>query len=122
MNLSMTPVRDVPSALDHRATPSGEKSSLTASTLRGLKWTYLATIVGAIVQVSITAVMSRLLTPAEYGVVAAAGLFMRFSSYFSEMGVGQALVQKPSLSEDDVRAAFTASSCACVVRMKSSTM
>ena len=106
----MTSVSDKPSAVSTRAVDDCAKRSLTSHTLGGLKWTYLATMVGAIAQIGITAVMSRLLTPAEYGVVAAAGFFTRFASYFSEMGVGQALVQKSSLSKDDVRAAFTASS------------
>lgn len=92
---------------------NGEQSfgvrSLTADTLRGLKWTYLATVCSALLQIGVTATMSRLLAPAAFGVIAAAGLFLRFGSYFSEMGVGQALVQKPELSEEDIRAAFTAS-------------
>lgn len=86
------------------------RSDLTARTLHGLKWTYLAALCSGILQIGVTATMSRLLTPADYGLIAAAGLFLRFGSYFSEMGVGQALVQKPEVGDEDIRAAFTASS------------
>ncbi len=83
---------------------------LRARTLRGLQWTYLAALLSGVLQIGVTAVLSRLLTPADYGLMAAAGLFLSFGSYFSEMGVGQALVQKLTLSEEDTRAAFTAAS------------
>jgi lipopolysaccharide exporter len=95
-----------PSAGDARA----DAADLTTRTLRGLKWTYLAALCSGILQIGVTATMSRLLTPADYGLIAAAGLFLRFGSYFSEMGVGQALVQKLEIGDEDIRAAFTASS------------
>jgi O-antigen/teichoic acid export membrane protein len=92
------------------ATPNTERPrSLTSDALHGLKWTYLGTLVGAILQIGVTATMSRLLTPGVYGLTAAAGVFLRFGTYFSEMGIGQALVQKPVLSTNDIRAGFTAS-------------
>jgi lipopolysaccharide exporter len=81
--------------------------NLTSRTLSGLKWTYLATLVSGILQVGVTAAMARLVTPADYGLIAAAGLFVSFGGYFSDMGVGQALIQKLTLDEEDIRAAFT---------------
>ena len=36
-------------------------------------------------------------------------VIMRFVTYFAQMGVGAALVQKPELTHDDVRAGFTSS-------------
>lgn len=100
------PVKGTPDSPAARA----DSANLTARTLRGLKWTYLAALCSGLLQVGVTATMSRLLTPADYGLIAAAGLFLRFGSYFSEMGVGQALVQKPEVGDEDIRAAFTASS------------
>ena len=106
----MTSVSDVPSALTTPAVGSREKRSLTSHTIGGLKWTCLPTVVGAIARIGITAVMFRLLTPTEYGVVAASRVLRKSASYFSEMGVGQALCKRVSVSTDDVRAAFTSSS------------
>lgn len=55
------------------------------------------------------AVMSRLLEPADFGLVAAAVLGLRLVSHLSRFGLGSAVVQRPSLSEFEERVAFTLS-------------
>ena len=54
-----------------------------------------------------TATISRLLT-AAFGLVALANLVVFFTQFFARMGIASALVQKPELSEEDIRAASTA--------------
>ena len=83
--------------------------SLTSATVRGLKWSYLSTFVNVVLQIGVTAVLARLLTPSDFGLVAMAGVFLRFGLYFAQMGAGQAVVQKAELSVRDVRTAFTSS-------------
>jgi lipopolysaccharide exporter len=83
--------------------------SLTSATVHGLKWSYASTIVNALLQIAVTAVLARLLTPSAFGLVAMAGVFLRFGQYFAQMGAGQALVQKRTLSVRDVHTAFTSS-------------
>ncbi|MBW2646347.1 MAG: lipopolysaccharide biosynthesis protein [Deltaproteobacteria bacterium] len=51
--------------------------------------------------------MARLLEPAAFGLIAMAGVILRFGSYFAQMGVGSALIQKKEISDEDIRAAFT---------------
>jgi len=53
--------------------------------------------------------MARLLEPAAFGLVAMAGIILRFGGYFAQMGVGSALIQKEDLTSADIRAAFTSS-------------
>jgi O-antigen/teichoic acid export membrane protein len=79
---------------------------LTAQTLRGAKWSYLSTLVNAGLQVIVTAVLARLLAPSAFGLVAMAGLVLRFGQYFAQMGVGQALVQRRDLTGDHMAAGF----------------
>lgn len=81
--------------------------SLTYQTLRGLNWSYLSTVANGVLQIGFTAVMARLLEPAAFGLVAMAGVVLRFGSYFAQMGIGPALVQKENLSKEDVSVAFT---------------
>ncbi|SNC66430.1 Membrane protein involved in the export of O-antigen and teichoic acid [Hymenobacter gelipurpurascens] len=88
---------------------STPKASLTSATLRGMQWTTLATIATAVMQIGYTAVMARLLDPAAFGLVAMAGVVLRFGGYFAEMGLGHALVQRPQLTPYTIRAVFTAS-------------
>lgn len=83
--------------------------SLTAQTLRGVRWTYFGTASNVGLQLIYTAVISRILDPSAFGLVAAAGLALSFATYFAKMGLGQAIVQKAQLSEEEIRASFTSS-------------
>ena len=83
--------------------------SLTSKTLHGLKWSYSGTIVNSILQIGFTAIMARLLEPTDFGLMAMAGVILRFGSYFAQMGVGSALIQKREISDEDVRVSFTSS-------------
>jgi len=87
--------------------PHSAAGSLTARTFQGLKWSYLDTGINAVLQIGYTAVMARLLSPADFGLVTMANVVLRFGSYFAQMGVGAALVQKKNLSQEDIRAGFT---------------
>ena len=57
----------------------------------------------AIVQLAYTVVLARMLTPAEFGIVAIAQVFVVFFGIFSDMGLGAAIVQKRNLSEQQIR-------------------
>jgi len=81
--------------------------NLTSKTLHSLTWSYLSTIVNSVLQIGFTAIMARLLEPAAFGLIAMAGVILRFGSYFAQMGVGSSLIQKKEISDEDVRAAFT---------------
>ncbi len=70
---------------------------------------YLGTASSAVLQFGMTAVLARLLTPAAFGLIAFAQVFLRFVNYFAKAGIAQALVQKPILSRTDIRAAFALS-------------
>lgn len=86
-----------------------EAKNLTAETVEGIKWTISATVISCVLQIGYTAVMARLLDPAAFGLMALSGVILRFGDYFAKMGMGQAIIQKPELTERDVRAAFTSS-------------
>ena len=88
---------------------ASEHENLTVATVNGVKWTMLSTIVNSVLQVGYTAVMARLLSPAAFGLVALAGVILRFGVYFAKMGMERAIIQKPDLTERDVRVAFTSS-------------
>lgn len=56
-----------------------------------------------------TALMARVLAPSAFGLIAMAQIAIRFLSYFAQLGVSPALIQKPKLTERDIRAALTLS-------------
>jgi lipopolysaccharide exporter len=82
-------------------------STLQQRTVKGLQWSTTATMVNAVMQIGYASVVARLVSPEAFGLAAAGGVIMRFGMYFSEMGLGKAIIQKPELSERDIRAAAT---------------
>jgi O-antigen/teichoic acid export membrane protein len=84
-------------------------SNLTSQTIHGIKWSYASTITNAFVQIIYTAIMARLLDPVSFGLIAMSSVILRFGSYFSQMGMGSALIQKKTLTDSDIRSGFTSS-------------
>ncbi|MBN2037289.1 MAG: lipopolysaccharide biosynthesis protein [Chitinispirillaceae bacterium] len=80
-------------------------NNLTGKTTTGFFWSYLSTITNAAFQLGFAAVMARLLPPAVFGLFAMAQVVVSFGQYFTQMGLGSALIQKKEISNTDIRAA-----------------
>lgn len=63
-------------------------------------------IIRVLCQVASVVVLSRLLPPSEFGVVAMAGPVIGFVTLFQDLGLSQATVQKQELSHEEVNAFF----------------
>jgi len=83
--------------------------NLTTKTVQGISWNLFATISNTVLQLVYTAVMARLLSPSDFGIMAMAMVVIKFGDYFSRMGMSQALVQKPDLNNNDIRSVFSSS-------------
>ena len=60
-------------------------------------------------QLAVMMVLARLLAPSDFGLMALAVVALRFVSYFAQLGVTQAVVQRPQLTAAELRVAFTLS-------------
>ncbi|VWX48200.1 lipopolysaccharide biosynthesis protein [Novosphingobium sp. 9U] len=88
--------------------PQGELNpSLRQQVLVGAGWMTGLQLLSKVIEVGFIAVLARLLTPADFGVIAGATIFVQFTSMLVEIGIGATLVQLPSLSRDDIRVAGT---------------
>jgi O-antigen/teichoic acid export membrane protein len=85
----------------------GQQPNLTAQAAFGLRWFYLSTVIVMVANIGYTATISRLLDPATFGLMAMANLVVLFTQFFARMGLASALVQKPQLSEEEIRASST---------------
>lgn len=56
-----------------------------------------------------TILVARLLSPADYGLVAMASVYVAFAEYLNEFGVGAALVQKKELNSDEISGIYSVS-------------
>lgn len=75
--------------------------------LKGILYTALSRYSGIIITIGITAILSRLLTPAEFGIVALVTVFIGFFNLLGNMGIGPAIVQIRDLSSNDLASIFT---------------
>lgn len=82
-------------------------SSLTDKTLKGLFWMFSGKGSQAILQFVVMIVLARLLSPSDFGIVNAATVVITFTTVFSMIGVGPALIQRPKLNESHIRTGFT---------------
>ncbi len=80
--------------------------SLRKKTLAGLTWSGLSQGVRQASQFVITAILARLLSPDDFGLLGMATVFTGFVSIFSELGVSGALVQKQDTDERHYSSAF----------------
>jgi O-antigen/teichoic acid export membrane protein len=83
--------------------------SLTHRTLGSMAWVAWGSGALALLKVLGLVLLTRLLTPADFGVVSAALVVITFSLNFSQLGLGPAVVQRPVLEPRHLSTAFIAS-------------
>ena len=59
----------------------------------------------------VNAVLARLISPEEFGIVAITSVFVNLFTIFSDIGVGAAIIQNENLSEEDISSIFFYSIC-----------
>lgn len=68
-----------------------------------------ASLVQAVLQLGVVAILARLLTPGDFGRMAAALIVVDLANNLAQMGIGQAIVRKADLDDAYIRVAFTLS-------------
>ena len=74
--------------------------------VNGILWSSISFLIIAILQLGFLSVLSRLLNPSDFGIISIANLSLNFLTYFSQIGITPAIIQKQNLSDDDVTSAF----------------
>ncbi len=85
------------------------KKSLTERAFNGFFWMILGSVIQLILKIGILAVLARLVTPQEFGVMGIALVAVEFSKMFSHMGIGPAIIQRRELEERHLTTGFTIS-------------
>lgn len=70
------------------------------------RWVALSQLSKIVAQVVIAFVLAKLLPPAEYGVIAMAGIVTAFAMLFRDMGVTAVIIQRAELTSDLMNTAF----------------
>jgi O-antigen/teichoic acid export membrane protein len=86
-----------------------QRSSLAHRTLGGMAWAAFGNGAVAVLKAVVLILLTRLLSPTDFGLVSAALVVINFSLNFSQLGLGPALVQRPALEPRHISTAVLAS-------------
>ncbi len=76
--------------------------TLFQQTFSGLNWTLFGTFLTSIFNLLVLVVLSRLLTPNDFGIVGAALIVINLSLIFTEIGVGPALIHYQNITKEHI--------------------
>lgn len=73
----------------------------------GVLYTAVSKYIGIFVSLIISAILARLLTPNDFGVVAIATVIITFFGIFSDLGISPAIIQNQTLTKKDLSNIFS---------------
>ena len=76
--------------------------SLKKELVSGTVYMAIAKYSGMVMTILISAILSRLLTPENYGVVALATVMLALFNLFADIGIGPAVIQNKTLTAEDM--------------------
>lgn len=82
---------------------------LGARVIRGAGFTFVGIAIRTLLTIGSMAILARLLSPREFGLVAMAGVVTEFAALFASVGFASILIQKPRVSRMDLDTTFWAS-------------
>jgi O-antigen/teichoic acid export membrane protein len=74
-----------------------ERKDLDRSLVQGVAWSASARLISQLLTWAVTLIVARLLTPADYGVVAGAAIYLGLLGLLTEFGLGTAIVTQRDL-------------------------
>lgn len=81
--------------------------TLKKQLISGTLYIAMAKYAGVAVSLGVSAVLARLLTPADFGIVAIAMVFIMFFSLLSDMGIAPAIIQHKELTDQEIKHIFS---------------
>ncbi|WP_276965035.1 lipopolysaccharide biosynthesis protein [Bacteroides graminisolvens] len=82
-------------------------SNIKKELFSGVFYTAVAKYSGIVISLAVTAVLSRLLSPDDFGIVAIATVIISFFSIFTDMGIGAAVIQHKELTPKDLSSLYS---------------
>jgi len=76
-------------------------TSLKEQLLSGVFFTAIAKYSGMIISLVVAGILSRMIPPSEFGVVAVAAVIITFFGIFTDVGISPAIIQDKELTDKD---------------------
>jgi O-antigen/teichoic acid export membrane protein len=84
-----------------------KKANLSSRGISAVFWGSFGSALRAALQIVTQIILARLLGPSEYGIFAIASIVLSFSKFFSDIGISYGLIQKKTVSAEDIKFVFT---------------
>jgi O-antigen/teichoic acid export membrane protein len=84
-----------------------KKANLSSRGISAVFWGSFGSALRAVLQIVTQIILARLLGPSEYGIFAIASIVLSFSKFFSDIGISYGLIQKKTVSAEDIKFVFT---------------
>ncbi len=81
--------------------------SIKKQLVSGVFYTAISKYAGIFISLIVTAILARLLSPEEFGVVAVATVIITFFGIFTDLGISPAIIQNKELTEKDLSNIFS---------------
>ena len=78
----------------------------TKKIISSVKWTTLATAVKGITQLILISILSRILSPSDFGLMAIVNAIIAFTTIFSDLGIGSAIIHKQDISQKQLSSLY----------------
>ena len=79
---------------------------LSETVFKGVKWTGLASLIGVLYQLIQTAILARILTASDFGIMGLALVVIGFSQLFLDAGFSAVIIQKQDISQEQLSSLF----------------
>lgn len=80
--------------------------SLKNQAIKGAKWTSISTVVVTLLQLVQLTILSRILDPSAFGLMAMVTVIVGLAQAFSDMGISNALIQKQEVSKKQLSSLY----------------
>jgi len=82
-------------------------ASVKKQLISGITYTAIAKYSGVIISLVVTAILARLISPSDFGIVAIATVIIVFFGILGDLGISPAIVQRKELTKSDLSDIFT---------------
>jgi len=79
---------------------------LKQQVVKGVSWNFCEQFSRQFISIGVTAVLARILSPSDYGLVALSSIFIGFLSLFGDLSIGSALIQKANIHNRHISTSF----------------
>lgn len=80
--------------------------SLKDKTIKGVKWTTFGSLFNAVLQIVQLAILARILSPSDFGLMAIVMVIIGFSNMFIDMGISNAIIYKQKVTKNQLTSLY----------------